>query len=827
MSQKSSLPQAETLIADSAELKLLGLKNFALKHFAAWRQIKIWDVSNVGHGVAFFCALTAGLSIGAGSPFSQLAERQLQSRFFNLRGAVAPPENIIIVKMDEYSISQAKTYYTGDPKKYAYLEPLTTFPWKRKGYAQAIDYLMKAGARYVGIDVIFDLPSGYGVQDDLRLQQTLQQYAGRITLPFTYTEDTLEAGVIRQINYPQELFRTKPESIGSINYPVEANGEIHALASEYPRRVENALIQEGNSQDAKIFARMASQYPSFAEAVLDASKVTYQPAKGTNIFFYGAAETFPAIPFWELLDPEMRGYHLRNQTFTDKIVLIGPTAEPFKDSHLTPFGDMPGVEINANAIATLLENRSISEAIPTFPAQGVFVGLLVLLTGYVQSRGFSPSRRFAIAIGLGFGWLIISYSVFVAEGLILPTAIPVAAIVVSGTFHWVAGIKIEKLKRRRAAQQYAASQDVQNFINASEDSDLQNIIDEHTHEIIGRKLDGRYEVLKELGSGGFGKTYKARDMNRPGHPRCVVKQLCPINTKPRALALAKKLFKREAKTLEKLGKHDQIPQLLAYREDELYLVQEYIEGNSLSNERKLNTIWGKLPERTVVAMMQEILQILEFVHDNEVIHRDIKPDNIIRRKSDGKLVLIDFGAVKEIEKKIEQEDDSQAPTSVTIAIGTDGFMAPEQANGHPSFSSDIYSTGIIGIQALTGMSGKELNEKRDPKTGELSWKKNVQVSHTFAEILDKMVRFNYSDRYQSATEVLEALNPLVGFSQQSWEDADPTAPDDLVEDDCVEGILEETKVWFNTFSSTLETTDIDSVDQSNAEESDKNDATTG
>jgi serine/threonine protein kinase/CHASE2 domain-containing sensor protein len=828
MPTESSPPQVETLIAEPTEFRHYW-RNFVRNHFSAWRQINLLKVSTVGHGLLTICAITAGLSVATDSTPSQLLERQVQSRFFNIRGTVVPPNEIIIVKMDEYSNSQAGNY-TADPKKYAYLEPLTTSPWKRAAYAQAIDRLMSAGAKSVAVDLIFDLPSSHGTQDDLRFQQTLQRYTGRVTLPITYAEDNLPTGIVHRVILPQELFQTQPSSIGSINYPIETNEAVHMLASEYPRRVERNLAREGNFEDAKNFARMASQYPTFAQAALDAAKLTYQAPKGGNIFFYGSPETFTQISFWELLDPETWENHRRQKTFEGKLVLIGPTAASSQDFHYTPFGKMSGVEVNANAIATLLENRSIATAIPNLPAQGIFVALLVLFAGYLQSRNrkVDPLRRFVIAIALALGWVSITYSVFVIGRLILPTAMPVMAIVLSGVSYLVVGIRNEKLQQQRAdqerqiieqqrfqaLQQHGASLEVQNFIRDSGDRDWQNVIDEHNQDIIGRKLDGRYEVLEELGSGGFGKTYKARDTQRPGSPLCVVKQLRPVNTRPRALQMAETLFAREARTLELLGKHDQIPQLLAYREEQLYLVQEFIEGNSLHKELFGSLSSGRLPEWKVIYILQDLLNVLEFIHGHDVIHRDIKPANIIRRQLDKKLVLIDFGAVKEIAQQLEQVDDTQSGDKVTVAIGTDGFMAPEQALGQPRFSSDIYSVGIVGILALTGMSARELNQTRDRDTNEFCWREYVQVSYAFAAIIDKMVRYNHTDRYQLATDVLADIKPLFEQTRKLWEQTNSAEPLTSSLEDATESCLEETKAWPEPFSADLQASNSDAAIES-------------
>ncbi|QIR39682.1 serine/threonine protein kinase [Tolypothrix sp. PCC 7910] len=164
----------------------------------------------------------------------------------------------------------------------------------------------------------------------------------------------------------------------------------------------------------------------------------------------------------------------------------------------------------------------------------------------------------------------------------------------------------------------------------------------------GTIIRGHYRIQERLGSGGFGITYLAIDIDRPSNCKFVVKQLSLRRHDPHTLPLARELFQREAKVLERLGKkYDRIPELFAYFEEneEFYLVQEFIDGKDLTSEIIPSR---PLEENTVIALLQDILQVLEFIHQEKVIHRDIKPSNLIRRYSDGKIVLIDFGAVKEI-----------------------------------------------------------------------------------------------------------------------------------------------------------------------------------
>ncbi len=273
-------------------------------------------------------------------------------------------------------------------------------------------------------------------------------------------------------------------------------------------------------------------------------------------------------------------------------------------------------------------------------------------------------------------------------------------------------------------------------------------------------LGGRYEIIEVLGSGGMGNTYIAKDTQRPSHPKCVVKQFHPASNSPKYWSIAKRLFEKEAETLEQLGQHDQIPQLFAYFEEnqEFYLVQELIEGHPLSDELSPGK---RCPESEVLQLLKEVLPILEFIHSQGVIHRDIKPENLIRRASDNKLVLIDFGAVKQVRLL---PTTSPKPVSVTVAIGTPGYMSMESAFGQPSPASDIYALGMTAIQALTGLPPIQL---RHDTNGEVVWQNQAEVSQKLADFLTKMVRYQLPHRYQTATEALASLQEILKFNSQS------------------------------------------------------------
>lgn len=268
-------------------------------------------------------------------------------------------------------------------------------------------------------------------------------------------------------------------------------------------------------------------------------------------------------------------------------------------------------------------------------------------------------------------------------------------------------------------------------------------------------LRDRYRVHKALGQGGFGATFLAQDESLPGDPCCVIKQLRPTATVSHILPMARELFEREAQTLGRIGNHPQLPRLLDYFEDnhQFYLVQEYISGATLQQEVKRS---GALSEAGVKQFLSEILPLLQYIHSQRVIHRDIKPANLIRREQDRKLVLIDFGAVKNQVNAVTASSTSDQTALTNFAIGTPGYAPPEQMALRPVYASDIYAVGVTCIYLLTAKSPKDLDY--NPSTGEMVWQKYVHVSDHFAEVLKKMLEASVRHRYQSAGDILRALD---------------------------------------------------------------------
>ena len=268
-------------------------------------------------------------------------------------------------------------------------------------------------------------------------------------------------------------------------------------------------------------------------------------------------------------------------------------------------------------------------------------------------------------------------------------------------------------------------------------------------------LGDRYRAVKYISEGAFGRTFKAVDEHRLD-TICVIKQFLPQLQGSAAIQKATELFKQEAVRLRDLGKHPQIPDLLAFFEQDkrFYLVQEFIDGEDLLKELQQQ---GNFSEKQIKQLLNELLPILDFVHKQKVIHRDIKPENIIRNYH-GSLVLIDFGVAKEL--------SSSVLTRVRTVTGTPGYAAPEQMQGHVFPASDLYSLGVTCIRLLTGCLLEEKNgtladELFDPMQMEWVWRnKALSISNDLGKVLDKMLLFPVGARYQSATEVLQALNPV-------------------------------------------------------------------
>ncbi|AFY73755.1 hypothetical protein Syn7502_01702 [Synechococcus sp. PCC 7502] len=264
-------------------------------------------------------------------------------------------------------------------------------------------------------------------------------------------------------------------------------------------------------------------------------------------------------------------------------------------------------------------------------------------------------------------------------------------------------------------------------------------------------LLGRYRPSDALAKGAFGKTFIAVDEAKPSKPKCVIKQFAPKD--PASASIALRLFQHEAEQLDRLGKHPQIPELMAHFEQDQrqYIVQEFVDGQNLKDELKSRA--RLFDEGEIIQLLRDLLPVLSFIHSSGVIHRDIKPDNIIRRSTDQSLFLIDFGAAKHA----VSESALSAPGTV---IGTPHYDAPEQAVGQSTFASDIYGLGATCVHLMTGESPNY--RLYSHAEGGWVWQKYLKmpVSDKFKDILDRMLARELKHRFKSSEAVLQALQLL-------------------------------------------------------------------
>ncbi|MBW4504829.1 MAG: serine/threonine protein kinase [Scytonema hyalinum WJT4-NPBG1] len=274
-------------------------------------------------------------------------------------------------------------------------------------------------------------------------------------------------------------------------------------------------------------------------------------------------------------------------------------------------------------------------------------------------------------------------------------------------------------------------------------------------------LKERYRAIKPIGQGGFGRTFLAIDEDKPSKPHCVIKQFYPQAQGTSTVQKAVELFTQEAMRLDELGRHPQIPELLAYftQDDRQYLVQEFIDGLNLAQELEQK---GAFNETQIRQLLNDLLPVLQFCHARQVIHRDIKPENIIRRitpqpsappltkgGTGGGLVLVDFGAAKEA--------TYTALNRTGTSIGSPEYVAPEQMRGRAIFASDIYSLGVTCVHLLTQLSPFDLY---DINNDVWIWRQYLKspVSNELSRILDKMLESIPVRRYQTVDEVFKDLN---------------------------------------------------------------------
>lgn len=280
---------------------------------------------------------------------------------------------------------------------------------------------------------------------------------------------------------------------------------------------------------------------------------------------------------------------------------------------------------------------------------------------------------------------------------------------------------------------------------------------------LNQPLDGRYQVNEILAARLWGRTYLAQDLHRPSHTECIIHHFKQIPEIPNYAEWVSSLFANEAARLEAFGTHEQIPQLLAYFEDEegFYVVHEFIEGRSLSQELIPNAPWS---DAQVITSLQDVLEPLAFIHQQGGLHGNIKPDNLLRGSA-GRLVLIDFGSLSQIQQECLMAYGVEGdPTQVS----EQGYQPVEQLQGLPCAASDVYAVGMIAAQALTGKHPTQF--QLDPQSGAVLWLPHYEeaismLNRGLIGVVNRMVQRDLSQRFSSAGEALEALQAAVCVPQ--------------------------------------------------------------
>jgi CHASE2 domain-containing sensor protein len=689
----------------------------------------------------------------------------------------SPPDNrLLIVKIGEAEIKNG-------------------WPLSDRTIARTIQKLTDGGATIIGLDNFRATPVQPGNAELNRIWDKSE-----VIVPGCHHLSVKNTGVTGPPGIP-------PEQLGFVDVSVDLDSVVRRallfmerppnspctsqislgmmLAQEYLMRTHPDLKFSFDSQrdfqiDGVKFAPLKSTSGGYQNAEKEGYQILLDYRSPDNIA--------PSVTMTDLLQDKVPPALIK-----DKLVLIGSTASSLKDEFITPYSagkardaTMPGVivhaQISSQIIAHVLDRRPLWWFIPDW-LEGVAIAIACGIGGTVAWYVRHPFKLVlatgGIAIVLFGGWSI----VFLNSGW-LPIISPLIGLI--GSSIGVLGLTSYEIQQQQKKMS-ALAQTQQNTIDALQlllertaipativpNSPLAQTVMPGTtmpmddtiagygnleatyipggsidNPYANRILNDRYQIDRVLGTGGFGVTYLAIDTHKTGHPPCAIKQLVPARRDAQFVNLARRLFDTEAEILSTLGHHPQIPTLIDYFEDrqEFYLVEEFIDGTPL--DRVFEEIDAPWAESQVIDLLCQLLPVLDFMHSQYAIHRDLKPANIIRRHADGKLVTIDFGAVKQINPQLPDSNE-------TVAIGTRGYTPPEQFAGKPNFSSDIYALGRIAIEALTNIPPRDL--PMDDATGNICWRDRANTSRELADIIDKMVTYSFLDRYQSAATVLVDL----------------------------------------------------------------------
>ena len=404
-------------------------------------------------------------------------ELGLMSWFTRLRGRTPPPNNIVLLAIDDESLNISNVLFPEELEESPILKAMNTWPWPRQVHARAVELLMEAGAKAVIFDVVFSTPSSYGGGDDRTFADTLSQYGDRVALAALYPDSAVRGGAINRVVLPIPSLLNSGVRVGYVNLPLEDNGVVYQLYSEFapPEHSPVFGISGDDPSDRSPLAGIET-LPSLPEAGLTASGVEIPPQVGDWLYFYGRSGTLPTVSFANLMVPAFREQNLDEDTFRDKVVLIGATAAVLQDYHLTPWGRMPGAEILLTNLANLQERRWLR----TLPWQFQ----LLAIVGVGLGGGWWVSRptntKFVVlrTLGASAAWIGLSFIMFLSGWAVTVTVWAGATIFFSGILDAVNCAIADRRNRLRlkfTLERYVSAPVAAEII-ASQQDDLQTLL---------------------------------------------------------------------------------------------------------------------------------------------------------------------------------------------------------------------------------------------------------------------------------------------------------------------------------------------------------------
>ncbi|MGK7909070.1 MAG: CHASE2 domain-containing protein [Synechococcus sp.] len=404
-------------------------------------------------------------------------ELGLMSLFTRLRGRTLPPDNIVLLAIDDESLNIADNVFPEELEETPILKAMNTWPWPRRVHARAVELLMDAGAKAVIFDVVFSTPSSYGPRDDLSFADILATYGDRVALAAIYPDPTVRGGSIHRVRLPVPSLLEAGARVGYVNLPLEDNGAVYQLYSKFDPPAHSPLF--GISRDdpsANSPLAGLEELPSLAEAGLAASGTEVPQQVGDWVYFYGGSGSLPTVSYSQLLVPALREHNLDEDTFRDKVVLIGATAVVLQDFHFTPWGRMPGPEIVLTNLANLQEKRwlrTLPWQLQLFAIVGVGLG-----GGWWVSRPTNTQFIVLRTLVATTAWVGLSYILFLSGWAITVTVWAGAALFFSGILDSVNSAiadRLNRLRLRSTLERYVSAPVAAEII-ASQQKDLQTLL---------------------------------------------------------------------------------------------------------------------------------------------------------------------------------------------------------------------------------------------------------------------------------------------------------------------------------------------------------------